>query len=442
MQYELLPKQEEFLNIPHKYGLDVALYQGGFGAGKTWSGSLLGILLALKYDGIKGLVGAQNFPLVRDTTMAEYFNHLDRMGLVRDTHYTFNKAESLLTFMNGSVIMFRHLEEPEKLKSLSLGFVEIEEMSDTSESTFKMFLGRMRQEKKAQWGDDFQYRIFGHTNPEQAKGWIYKYFVEQPQPNYRLIKAPSTQNKFLGAEYVENMRNAFDSEYYRINVLGEFGDYTSGLVVKGFDYGKNVKECNYVDDIPLHFTFDFNLNPFMMCIAHIDWVNKNVYYIDELVIENTHTREVMKELVRRYPNHKDRIVINGDASGQFGSTQSEIHNYAIIEHELEKAGYTGRIDLDIKSHNPPIQSRINAFNARICNSNGERKVFVNPKCEKLLYNINNLKYKTGTTILDLPTHSQLRNDRNSLFLGHIFDAASYLVDFYFPITDLRYCEKD
>ena len=49
MKYKLLPKQREFIEVPHDYSLDVAVYQGGFGSGKTFAGSLLGILHALKF---------------------------------------------------------------------------------------------------------------------------------------------------------------------------------------------------------------------------------------------------------------------------------------------------------------------------------------------------------------------------------------------------------
>ena len=86
MQYELLSAQKEFWFIPHKYSLDVALYQGGFGSGKTFCGSLLGIMLALKYAGIRGLVGALTFTLVRDTTLATYLEHLEKMGFIDGTH--------------------------------------------------------------------------------------------------------------------------------------------------------------------------------------------------------------------------------------------------------------------------------------------------------------------------------------------------------------------
>ena len=69
--YKLLDKQKEFIEIPHNNALDVAIYQGGFGSGKTWCGSLLGILLAMKYPECKGLVGAKEYELVRKTTLCK-----------------------------------------------------------------------------------------------------------------------------------------------------------------------------------------------------------------------------------------------------------------------------------------------------------------------------------------------------------------------------------
>ena len=80
MLYKLLKAQREFLEIPHDYSMDVAVYQGGYGSGKTFAGSLLGILLALKYAGIRGLVGAQPYTLVRDTTLQTYFEHLEHIN--------------------------------------------------------------------------------------------------------------------------------------------------------------------------------------------------------------------------------------------------------------------------------------------------------------------------------------------------------------------------
>ena len=37
MLYKLLKAQRNFLEIPHDYSLDVAVYQGGYGSRKTFA---------------------------------------------------------------------------------------------------------------------------------------------------------------------------------------------------------------------------------------------------------------------------------------------------------------------------------------------------------------------------------------------------------------------
>lgn len=428
MRYDLLPAQTEFLNIPHNYSLDVALYQGGFGSGKTFAGSLLGLSLALKYAGIRGLVGAQTFPLVRDTTLDQYMKHLDASGMLAGVHYDYNVSKGLLTFFNGSEILFRHLEEPNKLKSLNLGFVEIEEMSEVPESTFKMLLSRLRQ--KNIWGKEFQYRLFGHTNPEQNKGYIYKYFVEEKHNNYRFIHAPTTENTYLSEDYVEELRKAYDAEYFRINVMGEFGDYSSGLVVKNFTQD-NIKEITYQPDMPLHLTWDFNVDPMSCILAHK--TENAVYYFDEFILENASTRSTIEAVLEKYNNHRGRIIINGDASGDYRSTQSEATNYITIRNAIKDKYPNTQVLMHLRPSNPPIKARIAAFNAMVQNEKNERRLFIDPKCKRLLYNMHNLKYKIGTEVIDVPTYAQIRTDTTLKFLSHPFDAASYLVEYYFQL---------
>lgn len=423
MKYKLLKAQKEFIEIPHEHNLDVALYQGGYGSGKTFSGSLLGILIALKYPRIKGLVGAQTFPLVRDTTLISYFEHLDNMGFKKGVHYHYLKSEGKLSFINGSEILFRYFEDDTKLKSLNLGFVEIEEMSDIPESTFKMLLGRLRQSGIP------QYRLFGHTNPESSKGWIYKTFVENPKPNYRLIIAPTNQNVFLPDGFVQNLKKAYDSEYYRINVLGEFGNYSRGLVTKGF-CNDNIRRINYIKELPIHICCDFNVDPMCWILAHK--TKEKVFFFDEIILENTNTAQTIDEFYARYPGHSSGIVINGDASGDNRSCNSEFTNYVIMKNRLSALGYEG-VKIKIKSFNPPIKNRVAAWNAKIKNADSQIGIIISPKCKRLLYNIRNLKYKEGSSIIDLPSHSQIKSDREHKFLGHPFDAASYLVDYYWPV---------
>lgn len=424
MKFELLKSQREFMEVPHSYNLDVAVYQGGFGSGKTFCGALLGIMLALKTPGIRGLVGAQTFPLVRDTTLATYFEHLDSLNYKEGVDYNYKKSEAKLLFKNGSEILFRHFDEPSKLKSLNLGFVEIEEMSDVPEETFYMLLGRLRQ------SGINKYRLFGHTNPELNKGWIYKNFVEQPKDNYRLIIAPTTQNRFLPDSFIDSLKDAYDEEYYKINVLGEFGEYTKGLVVKGFS-NKNIQETFYDKNETLHISCDFNVDPMSWVLAHKS--DEKVFFIDEIVLENTTVIQAVNYFHYKYKGHKGKIVINGDASGDNRSCSSEFTNYVLMKNRLNELGYN-LVDVRIRGYNPPIKNRVNSFNCKVKSSSGDICVIVDKKCKWLLHNMHNLKYKEGTSIIETPSYHQIKNSRNAKFLGHIFDAASYLVEYYWPIV--------
>ena len=428
MLYKLLKAQREFLEIPHDYSLDVAVYQGGYGSGKTFAGSLLGILLALKFPGIRGLVGAQTYTLVRDTTLQTYFEHLDNFGLTEGKDYDWSSSLQKLTFKNGSEILFRHFDEPNKLKSLNLGFVEIEEMSDIPYDTFKMLLGRMRQKVKKSW-KDFTYRIFGHTNPETCRGWVYKTFKENKSPNYRLISAPTTQNIYLPKGFCDELKKVYDEQYYNIFVLAQNGEYNNGLVIKDFS-DENIKEITYQPEMDLHISCDFNVDPMCWVFAHK--TDDKVFYFDEIAMENTTTAKACDEFYRRYPNHKGKIIVNGDASGDNRSCTSEYTNYVIINKKLLQFGYD--VEIQIKAFNPPIKNRIMAFNSKVRSANGEVCLFVDKKCEKLLYNIYNLKYKEGSSKIDIPTYQQIKQSKELKFLSHPMDAASYLVDFYWPIT--------
>ena len=428
MEYKLLKAQREFMEIPHNYTLDVAVYQGGFGSGKTFAGSLLGILLALKFPGVRGLVGAQTYTLVRDTTLQSYFEHLENFGFVDGKDYEWSSTLQKLTFKNGSEILFRHFDEPNKLKSLNLGFVEIEEMSDIPYDTFKMLLGRMRQRVKKIW-KNFTYRIFGHTNPEMYRGWIYKTFIDNNTPNYRLITAPTTQNIYLPEGFCDELKKLYDEQYYNIFVLAKNGEYNNGLVIKDFT-DANIKNISYQPDMDLHISCDFNVDPMCWVLAHK--TDDKVFYFDEIAMENTTTSKACEEFCRRYPNHKGKIIVNGDASGDNRSCTSEYTNYVIIKKKLLQYGYDA--DIQIKAFNPPIKNRIMAFNSKVRSADGDICLFVDKKCEKLLYNIYNLRYKEGSSRIDVPTYQQIKQSKELKFLSHPIDAASYLVDFYWPIS--------
>lgn len=430
-QYEvnLLPAQREFFEIPDNvpYGsTDVAIYQGGYGSGKTWVGSLIGVTLMLKYPGIEGLVGAFNYSLVRDTTLQMYFKHLDNLGI----KYTYNKQEGILILPNGSKAYFRHFDDDENYKSLSVGFVEIEEASQIPKKAFEGLFGRVRQTIKSEWGDNFRYRIFGHTNPPNSKGWIYELFKKNPRKNYRRVIAPSTDNIYLPKDFVDNMKLLYTEEDYSRNVLGLDDNSINSLVVKGFNPAKQVREDLKLNlKYPIHITCDFNVDPMCWYIAQ-DY-NDVTYILYEVVIENTTTQLAAHHLAMLLDKYKGyKIIINGDASGQSITTKGA--DYQMLRNVLFKEGFTN-IEFNLAKRNPGIEWRINCFNTRMCGPDGTHKVFIHPQCIRLIYNFENLELKSNTNKPKLPSAKQIQNDSRLKYLGHPLDAVSYLVCYYHPI---------
>lgn len=425
----LLPAQREYFEIPHNYPIDVAVYQGGYGSGKTFSGSLLGIMLCLRFPGITGLVGALTYTILRDTTLATYIEHLDNLGV----KYQYLKNESKIVFQNKSEILFRHLQEPDKLKSLNLGFVEIEEMSDVPLSTFQMLLSRLRQKAKPSW-KGFRHRLFGHTNPQQSRGWIYQYFKLNPPKGYRRILAPTTQNKYLPEGYIDLLRNSYNDFYFRINVEGEDCDDTTGLVTKGFN-----KELQVTDTIqlnkayPIHITCDFNVDPMCWYICQV--IDGNVYILYEMVKENTTTdsaASIIADLLRNYKDHK--IIINGDASGDYKTTRGV--DYVYLKNNLTRNGFNN-MELKVMAKNPGIEYRLSCWNSLIQGTDGKPHIFIHPQCKYLIYNIENLEVEPGTSKPKKITSSKIKADPMAKYLGHPIDAVSYLVCLYFPVKAIH-----
>ena len=224
------------------------------------------------------------------------------------------------------------------------------------------------------------------------------------------------------------MKKNKPDDYKRI-WLGVPDDFSNRAVVKYFN-NENICDINYLPDEDLILTMDFNVDPMMWCVCHKD--DNNLYQFDEIVIDNCTTQDAINEFINRYPDHKGNIILCGDASGNYRKTQSNQSDYVICRNALLKHGYE-KVLQQTRPFNPPINQRIKAFNRLVYDDNGERHYFVSENCKWTLYNLRNLLYKEGTSIIDLPTPARIQSDNNLKYIGHIFDAISYPAEYYWSI---------
>jgi hypothetical protein len=167
--------------------------------------------------------------------------------------------------------------------------------------------------------------------------------------------------------------------------------------------------------------------------------NNEYHFIDELCIENSNIIQACEQFAIKYGKHKAGIIITGDASGKnrtdAGQSPQDTR-FKILQRELSTLGITN-FATDLRTANPNVDSRILSWNSIVCNSQGVRRVKVDPKCKWVIYNMENLKYVNGTSVVQVPTPHQIAKDNSLKFLGHIFDAASYLVERYDPASRIQ-----
>lgn len=206
---ELLPHQADLVFSDARYLLN----SGGVGSGKTFGTVHRTLKLCIDHPGIFILATGANHPSLRDTLIRDWIEEVPR-NWVR----VHNKTINLFELVNGSQVLFRAVDDANKLKSYTLGAIAMTEMTEVSEELFKMARTRLRQKNMPGY-------FYGDTNPGSFESWVYKTFVENPIPGSKVIYSKTDDNDFLPAEYLEDMRSLKDTnpEYYRRMVEGMWG---------------------------------------------------------------------------------------------------------------------------------------------------------------------------------------------------------------------------
>lgn len=370
-----------------------------------------------------------------ESLYVEFRTLIETEFLNRGLEYSRNRITNP---QNGSELFFmgmqdRNQESRESLKGLAdIDILIVDEAQTVSLSVWGILLKTIRKEGVVLIV--IYNRITADLPVEEALFLDYDtmsapsgtYFAEINYPEIAHLGILS--KKFLN--YAALVKQNKPDEYAR-DYMNKPKGFNGAKVVKYWSVENINPDIRYCPDLDIFWSLDFNVNPSMSTLSHFD--GQKFYVFDELVLNNVITQDVVDEFVRRYnaQDFKAVVQICGDASGKYRKTQSKYSDYAIIVNTLAKEGY--HYNLNLRPFNPPISARVNAFNNQVYNMDGTRRFFVHPRCKWLIYNMKNLCYKEGTGIIDEPSPSQIANDNAKLYLGHIFDAASYMVEFFKPV---------
>lgn len=274
------------------YSKRIEVYYGGAGSGKSFGATQKILLKALKYKR-KVLVIRKIQRTIKDSIWALIISHLHASGYYDACRV--NRSDFEIELPNGSIFIFKGLDDPEKIKSIDgITDIVIEEATELTEDDFTQLNLRLRA-----LVDHLQ--IYLMFNPISKKNWVYDYFFVRQLPlNVKVVKTTYQDNKFLSDEYRAELERLKDRNpaYYRIYCLGEFA--TLDKLVFPVYTTKIVSETD-IQGLKRWIGLDFGYinDPSAIVWGFIDTVNKRIYVTGEYVkrgMKNDEIAETMADL--------------------------------------------------------------------------------------------------------------------------------------------------
>jgi PBSX family phage terminase large subunit len=412
----------------HKYRYYI--YKGGRGGGKSHH-IAINLLIHSQNRSLRILCTRETQSSIKDSVhklLTDYIKKMLMEGFtITENSIRYEDAEkeikSEFLFKGLNDINFKSSQSIKSLEGIDIAWIE--EAQSISKQSLSILLPTIRKENSC--------LIFSY-NPETIDDPVSKEFIDIPKSNALIKHVNYYDNIYLDKQQVQDAEDCKinkPNEYNHV-WLGQPKDISDNSVIKNFT-DDNIRAIKYYDTDDLHITCDFNKDPMCWILAHK--TKDVVLFFDELCLEHTITTRAIQEFIKRYGNHKGKIIINGDASGNVSNTKSEFSDYALMLNELRNHFHIEQVpDPEIRNSNPSIMSRrVPAWNERILTNKGERLIYIDPKCKWLIYNCKRLKIREGTSEIWEATSNQKLVNPDLKYLVHPFDAASYLVEYYFPI---------
>ena len=327
-----------------------------------------------------------------------------------------NKSDYFYLLPNGSEIWIAGLDEKERVEKV-LGkeysteyFNECSQIPWSSVSTALTRLAEHNDLKKVAFYDE---------NPPTKRHWSYPLFMRGLDPDTweprkdadkytSILMNPEDNIQNIDPDYLELLDQLPEKDRQRF-LKGEFTEESEGNIYHAFSRENNVKDIERQAGFPVMVGMDFNVNPMTAVICQI--INDKVYVIDEIYLEQSHTKEMAETIRLKYPGPWTFIP---DATGKALKTSAA----GISDHEI------------LKQHGfqiPFVQNPFRADRYNCVNNLLEKgRLIVNRKCVKLIRDLEQVSYKEGTNLPDTKEKS----------LTHISDALGYLCHHAFPVYNL------
>lgn len=280
---KIIGKFDEFLT--DNLDKEVLVSYGGAGSGKSYSTAQHIILRALEEDNKRILITRKTLPALRVSCLQLIKDLLNEYEIP----YELNKSE-LEMKIGSNQILFKSLDNPEKIKSSEFNYIWAEEATELTHQDYLQLRLRLRRK------NELKNQLIMTLNPIDQFHWIRAKVLDTPNEDMASFQSNYKMNPFLSKEYIEQLEGLaeIDENYYRIYALGEWG-VLQNLIYSNWDVVDKTPET--YDEIVYGLDFGY-INP--TCLVEVR-IKENEVWARELVYQshltNSDLIEIMKDKI-------------------------------------------------------------------------------------------------------------------------------------------------
>lgn len=256
------------------YSRRYEIYYGGAGSGKS-----VFVAQKLIYKACaskrKVLVIRKYGTTLRDSVFQLFMDTLSKWQLLQ--YCRINLSNYTITLPNGSMFLFKGLDDSEKIKSITdITDIFCEEATELSEDEYTQLDLRLRAMVNG-------LQLIVAFNPVSKVNWVYRrWFAEKKQyENTLILHTNYKHNRFLPQSYIDALEDKAKTNYnyYKIYALGEFCTLDklvfTNWKTEDFDY-KDIK-----GELLIGLDFGFINDVSALVASILDNDNKKIYIFKE-----------------------------------------------------------------------------------------------------------------------------------------------------------------
>lgn len=429
------------------------LFLAGVGSGKSFTISLLSADYLIHNPEVIQFIGANTYSQLSKSTLKRVFDSWRvNYGWIEDLHFRVDKRpyttwpklhqglksyENTITFNNGALIYTASLDNYKVIDGTEFGIAFLDETKDTKEEAVKeVIVARLRQAGiwLTQDGELIKNKkeveqlrksgvnltgfnpLYIFTSPAKVP-WINEWFhiendyeeiqsrimskddfyMKRTEKQCVVISSTYHNEHNLAEGYIDNLLEDYMGKPNLVDMLiyGSPVAKSGSEFYHGYVRSKHVKPCNYNPNLPVHFSFDFNVQPYITAqVWQIDYIDgrykARCIKILSLSAPKNNSEDLSKTLLSIYSDDREGCFIYGDASGANEANISKQfrHNYDVIKHHLRPMMHTN--SYRVEGYNYPRVKRRDFVNKAFMGGFA-LDIEIDPSCKEFLMDLEFVK---------------------------------------------------